>query len=139
MFTSDWRDNSAPELFNAESVILLLVLIFLAYLVSPYSSLGKAERDRLVLVYPLLVFVYVFLFQVSLLSVNPFIHYYLGSKSFFTWRTNTGLCCAFGAAFSFSVLRNNNFIWRIYGGISMLLFSLLAFGYKMPMVMNVHL
>jgi len=112
-----WIDYSIPKLFNAKSVILLLVLIFLAYLISPRSSLDKKERDRLVLVYPLLVFVYVLLFQVFFLSLNSHVHYYLGPTGVFTWRMNTGICCAFGIAFSFRILRTPGLGWRFYGGV----------------------
>ncbi len=44
-----WIDYSIPELFNVKSVVLFLMLSFLAYLVSPRSALDKKERDRLVL------------------------------------------------------------------------------------------
>ena len=63
-------DNSIPQLFSPKSVVLFLVLGFLAYLISPRSSLGKQERDKLALVYPALVFVYFLLFQVFLLSLS---------------------------------------------------------------------
>jgi hypothetical protein len=132
--TSDWIIRNEPELFNAKSVFLLLALSFLAYLVSPLSALEKEERKRLTLVFPLLIFVYVFLFQVSLLSVNPHVHYYLGTVTFFVWKTNTGICCAFGAGFSCSILRNKNVGSRIYGGIALLIFCLLAFRFTMPII-----
>ena len=131
-----WIDYSIPKLFSAKSVVLLLVLSFLAYLVSPRSPLDKKERDRLVLVYPLLVFVYVLLFQVFLMSPNSHIHYYLGPMGGFTWRMNTGICCAFGIAFSFRILRTPGLGWRFYGGFFLLLFLLLAFGSMMPPVMS---
>lgn len=136
MFTSDWRDNSAPELFNAKSVFLLLALSFLAYLVSPLSALEKEERKRLSLVFPLLILVYVFLFQGLLLSVNHHVLNYLGTDTFFVWKTNTVICCAFGAGFSCSVLRNKNVGSRIYGGIALLVFCLLAFECTMPLTMR---
>jgi membrane-associated HD superfamily phosphohydrolase len=131
-----WIDYSIPKLFNAKSVVLLLVLSFLAYLVSPRSPLDKKERDRLVLVYPLLIFVYVLLFQVFLLSLNPHVHYYLGPTGVFTWRMNTGICCAFGVAFSLRILRTPGLGWRFYGGFFLLIFLLLAFGSMMPPVMR---
>ena len=131
-----WIDYSIPKLFSAKSVVLFLVLSFLAYLVSPRSPLDKKERDRLVLVYPLLVFVYVLLFQVFLLSLNPHVHYYLGRSGVFTWRTNTGICCAFGVAFSFRILRTPGLGWRFYGGFFLLVFLLLALGSTMPPVMS---
>jgi hypothetical protein len=136
VFTSEWISHSEPEIFNAKSVFLLLALSFLAYLVSPLSALEKEERKRLTLVFPLLIFVYVFLFQVSLLSVNPYVHYYQGPATFFAWKTNTGICCAFGAGFSCSVLRNRNVGSRIYGGIALAIFCLLALGYTMPLMMR---
>jgi membrane-associated HD superfamily phosphohydrolase len=131
-----WIDYSTPKLFNAKSVVLLLVLSFLAYLVSPRSPLDKEERNRLVLVYPLLIFVYVLLFQVFLLSLNPHVHYYLGPTGVFTWRVNTGICCAFGVAFSVRILRTPGLERRFYGALFLVIFLFLAFGSTMPPVMS---
>jgi hypothetical protein len=78
-----WIDNSTPNLFNVKSVVLFLVLSFLAYLISPCSPLEKKERDRPVRDYPMLFFVYVLLFQVFLLSLNPYAHYYLSPPKAF--------------------------------------------------------
>ena len=131
-----WIDYSIPKLFNAKSVVLLLVLSFLAYLVSPRSPLDKKERDRLVLVYPMLVFVYVLLFQVFLLSLNPSVHYYLGRSGVFVWRINTGICCTFGIAFSIRIIRTPEIGWRFYGVFSLLIFLLFLLGSTMPPVMS---
>jgi len=131
-----YNDYSIPKLFNAKSVVLFLVLCFLAYLISPRSPLEKKERDRLALVYPLLIFVYVLLFQVFLLSLNPSIHYYLGRSGAFTWRINTGICCAFGIAFSIRIIRTPGIGWRFYGAFSLLIFLLFLLGSTMPPVMS---
>ncbi len=131
-----WIDYSIPRLFNAKSVALFLVLSFLAYLISPRSPLEKKEQDRLALVYPLLIFVYVLLFQILLLSLNPSVHYYLGRSGVFTWRINTGICCAFGIAFSIRILRTPEIGWRFYGVFSLLIFLLLLLGSTMPPVVS---
>ncbi len=129
-------DNSIPQLFSAKSVVLFLVLGFLAYLISPRSPLGKQERDKLALVYPMLVFVYFLLFQVFLLSLNPSVHYYLGPSGVFVWRMNSGICCAFGIAFSIRILRTPEIGWRIYAVFWLVIFLLLLLGGMAPPVMQ---
>jgi hypothetical protein len=131
-----WIDYSIPKFFNAKSIVLLFVLCFLAYLVSPRGPLEKKERDKLELVYPALILVYVLLFQVFLLSLNPSVHYYLGRSGAFTWRTNTSICCAFGIGFSISVLRTSGMKWRLYALLFLVIFSLLALGSMAPPVMS---
>jgi len=131
-----WIDYSTPKFFNAKSVVLVLVLSFLAYLISSRSPLEKQERDRLALVYPLLVFVYYLLFQSFLVSLNPHIHYYLGPTGVFTWRMNSSICCAFGIAFSARILRSPEIGWRFYGAFSALIFLLLLLGGMAPPVMS---
>jgi hypothetical protein len=131
-----WIDYSIPKFFNAKSVVLILVLSFLAYLVSPRSPLDKKERDRLVIVYPLLIFVYFLLFQVFLLSLHPAFHYYLGRTGVFIWRTNSSILCAFGVAFSFRILRTPGLGWRLYGGLFLVVFLLLVLGGLTPPVMS---
>ena len=131
-----WIDNRTPQLFSAKSAVLFLVLGFLAYLISPRSSLGKQERDKLALVYPMLVFVYFLLFQVFLLSFNPSVHYYLGPSGVFVWRMNSGICCAFGIAFSIRILRTPEIGWRIYAVLLLVIFLLLLLGGMAPPVMQ---
>jgi len=131
-----WIDFSTPRLFSAKSAVLFLVLCFLAYLISPRSPLEKKERDRLVLVYPPLIFVYVLFFQVFLLSLNPSVHYYLSPPRAFAWTMNIGICCAFGIAFSIRIIRTPGNGWRIYGVISILLFLLLLLGGMAPPAMS---
>jgi len=129
-------DFSISDLFNAKSAVLFLALCFLAYLISPRSPLENKERDRLALVYPLLIFVYVLLFQVFFLSLNPHVHYYLSRSGEFTWIMNTGICCAFGIVFSIRIFRTFGSGGRIYGVISMLIFLLLLLGGMSPPVMS---
>ena len=131
-----WIDNSIPSLFNAKSVVLFLVLSFLAYLISPRSALEKKERDKLVLVYPMLIFVYVLLFQVFLLSLNPSVHFYLSPPKAFAWTMNTGICCAFGIAFSIQIIRTPETRWRIYAVFWLVIFMLLLLGGMAPPVMQ---
>lgn len=131
-----WIDYSVPKLFSAKSVVLVIVFSFLAYLVSSRSPLDKKERDKLVLVYPALVFVYVVLFQIFLLSLNPSVHYYLGRSGAFTWSVNTGICCAFGIAFSIRILRTPGVGWRLYAIFFLLMFLLLALGSLSPPIMS---
>jgi|SRR5277367_5164867 len=97
-----WIDYSIPKLYNAKSIFLLVVFLFLAFMVSSLSPLKKQEQDRLVLVYPALIFVYWLFFQMGLMSLDPHVHYYLGPTGVYTWRTNSGICYAFGAAFLFA-------------------------------------
>jgi hypothetical protein len=131
-----WIDFSIPKLFNIKSVALFLVLSFLAYLISSRSPLSKPERDRLALVYPLLIFFYFIFFQFFLLSFNPSVHYYLGPSGVFVWRMNSGICCAFGIAFSIRILRTPEIGWRFYGVFSLLIFLLITLGSLMPPVMS---
>jgi hypothetical protein len=129
-------DNRIPHLFSAKSAVLFIVLGLLAYLISPRSPLGKPERDKLALVYPPLVFVYFLLFQVFLLSLNPSVHYYLSPSGVFVWRMNSGICCAFGIAYSIRILRTPEIGWRIYAIFWLLIFLLLLLGGMAPPVMQ---
>jgi hypothetical protein len=131
-----WIDHSIPKFFSGKGIVLILALGFLAFLISPLSPLEKKERDRLALVYPMLVFVYFLLFQFFLLSLNPSVHYYLGPTGVFVWRTNSDICCAFGIAFSVRILRTPEIGWRFYGLLSLLIFLLLILGSLAPPVMS---
>jgi hypothetical protein len=133
-----WVNDSPPGWFDARSVVLLLVMIFLAYLISPWSQMDKQERDRLALAYPPLIFVYVYLFQISLLSLGPYFHYYLGPSGVRIWKTDTDICCGFGIAFSIAIMIVQKYRGRIYGAFSLLSFCILFFGYKMPPEMNIR-
>ena len=131
-----WIDYSIPQLFNAKSVVLFLVLVFLAFLVSPFSKLDKKERDRLVLVYPMLIFVYALLFQVFLLSLNAYVHYYVSPPRTFTWTMNTGICSAFGIGFSIRIIRTPEIGWQIYAIFWLVIFLFLLLGGMTPPVMQ---
>ncbi len=131
-----WVDYSVPTFFSVKSVVLILVLGFLSFLISPLSSIENKERDKLALVYPALVFVYFLLFQVFLLSLNPSVHYYLGRSGVFNWRINSGICCAFGIAFSIRIIRTPGIGWKSYGLLSLLIYLLLILGCMMPPVMS---
>ena len=78
-------DYNEPRYYNPRSVFLLIVLAFLTYLVSPWSSMQRKEREGLMLVYPAIIFIYWFLFQVMQLSLDPHVHYYLGPTGLNAW------------------------------------------------------
>ena len=120
-----WIDYSTPKLFNAKSVVLLVVFSCLAYSVSPRSAFDRTFQDRLVLFFPPVIFVYWFLFQFQLMSLDPHVHYYLSPTGYFAWMTNSSICYAFGVAFSVRLLRIRSSIARIEGVLFLLLYGLL--------------
>jgi hypothetical protein len=108
--------------------MLLIVLSFLAYLVSPFNSMRRKEQEGLLLVYPAIIFVYWLLFQVELLSLYPYVHYYLGPAKVYVWMTNSYICLTFGAAFSRAILFSPGSGRRCYGGLFLALYILLIIG-----------
>jgi len=118
-------DYNEPRYYNARSVFLLIVLAFLTYLVSPWSSMQRKERKGLMLVYPAIIFVYWFLFQVMQFSFDPHVHYYLGPTGLNAWMTNSFICFTFGAAFSISIMRTPGIGRRLYGSAFLVLYLLL--------------
>lgn len=105
-----------PVFYNGSSVMLLLVLSVLGHMVSPFSPFHGSYRDKLAMWLPPAVFAcwlhsFVNLFQ-------PFGH--------FTWATNASICCGFGAAFSFRLLRIQSRAARLEGVCFLLLYGALV-------------
>ena len=75
----------------------------------------RQEREGLLVVYPAIILVYWFMFQVGLLSLDPSVHYYLGPTAVYVWMTNSFICLLFGAGFSLAILRSADPKRRFYG------------------------
>lgn len=121
-------DYGEPKYYSARSILLLIVLGFLVYLVSPLNSMRRKEREGLLLVYPAIIFVYWLIFQVRLLSLAPHVHFYLGPTGGYAWMTNSFICLSFGAAFSLAILWSPGIGRRCYGGLFLALYILLIIG-----------
>ena len=76
-FMFAYIDRSIPKLRSTRGECLLAVFCVLAFVVSPISPLSWRSREGLVLIFPPGIFIYYFLFQLLLFSINPHIHYYL--------------------------------------------------------------
>jgi len=118
-------DYNEPRYYSARSILLLLVLGFLAYLVSPLSSMQRKEREGLLVVYPAIILAYWLLFQVGMLSLDPHVHYYLGPTGVYVWMTNSFICMLSGAGFSCALLRSTDPGRRSYGRCFLALYILL--------------
>lgn len=131
-------DYSEPKYYSARSVVLLLVLSFLAYLVSPLNSMRRQEREGLLIVFPAIILVYWLLFQVGLLSLDPHVHYYLGPTAVYVWLTNSFICLLFGAGFSIVILRSSDAMQRTYGRwfLALYIFLMIAGIFIRPPVMS---
>jgi hypothetical protein len=105
-----------------------VVLSIAAFLVSPLSPLDREARRSLVVVYPAAIFIYWFLFLHQLMSLDPHVHYYLSPRGAYTWTMNTGICCAFGIAFSVDILSGSTGGRRIYGRWSLIAFIIVLLG-----------
>jgi hypothetical protein len=123
-----WIDNRPPILVNERTFVLLAVFCLMAFLVSPKSPLPRVTQDRLVCWFPVGIFLYWFLFGLMLLSLNPHIHYYLGFRGVIPWTVNSGICYAFGIAFSVRMLRIRQTLVRILAVFWLVVFLLLLVG-----------
>jgi hypothetical protein len=121
-------DYSKLRVYDGKSILLLIVLTFLAYLVSPFNSMRRKEQEGLLAVYPAIIFVYWWIFQANLLSLDPYVHYHFGSSGVFAWTTNSYICLTFGAAFSRAILFLPGGARRCYGGLLLALYILLIVG-----------
>jgi hypothetical protein len=117
--------DSEPGYYNARTILLLIALVVMAHLISPVNPMARKERQGLVMIYPAIIFVYWILFQFKLISLNPFVHYYLGPSQAHAWVTNSFLCFAFGAAFSVVILLAPGIGRRLYGGAFLALYLFL--------------
>lgn len=120
--TRPWR------LVNEQTYGLLLAFSLLAFLVSPISPIPRRAQDRLVGWFPLPIFLYWLLFQFMLLSLNRHVHYYLNGHSVFPCTINSGICIAFGIAFSIRTLRIKETAARIVAVFWLVVFLLLLMG-----------
>jgi hypothetical protein len=106
---------TGPRFINAKGIFLLILLGFLAYLVSPLNPMSKKERHYLLLVYPALIIVYWFLVYVKMLSLTPYVHYLLDPSEGGVWLVNSLICLVFGAAFSSVIALSGGIVRRCYG------------------------
>ena len=120
-------DYSIPKLFNGKSVMLLVAFGIMAFFVSPLSPLERRAQERVVACYLPAIFVWWFLFQFQLVSLNPHVHYYLSRGGRFSWMMNSGICYAFGLAFSVRLLRLSRGWLRVEGGAFTALYALMIF------------
>ncbi len=107
--------TAETRVINAKGIFLLILLGFLAYLVSPLNPMGKKERRNLLLVYPALLIVCWFLIFVRMLSLSPHVHYYLDPDAGGAWVANSLICLVFGAAFSSVIALSGGIARRCYG------------------------
>ena len=121
-------DFGKPSYYSARSTLLLVMLCFLAYLVSPFNPMQRKERQGLLLVYPAIIFIYWVMFQVRLMSLDPHVHHHLGLTGVYSWMTNSFICLSFGAAFSLAIFFTPGIGRRCYGGLFLALYLLLIFG-----------
>ena len=131
-------DRSIPKLLNTRGEFLLITLGILAFLVSPLSPVPRKVRDNLVLLFPPGIFIYFFLFQTLLISLKPGIIYYLSPNGIYAWIMNSGICWAFGSAFSLGIMRTQEGWRRSYGRWSLIgyILMLLLSPVLMPAVMT---
>jgi len=110
----------------------------MGFLISPLSPLSQKIRNDLALVFPPAIFIWTFLFQIELMSLNPHIHYYLSPNHLYSWEMNTGICWAFGFAFSVSIMRKQTGGRKIYGRscVTAYIILLLAIPVFSPAVMT---
>jgi hypothetical protein len=120
-------DYSIPKLFSEKSVMLLLAFGVMAFFVSPFSHLDRRVQERVVACYLPAIFAWWFLFQFQLVSLNPHVHYYLGRSGRFSWMMNSGICYAFGLAFSVRLLRLSRGWLRVEGGAFTAIYALMIF------------
>ncbi len=120
-----WIDYSIPKLFNEKSVMLVIAFSIMTFFVSPFSPLNRRFQDRVTAIYLPTIFLWWFFFQFQLVSLTPGVHYYLGRSGQFTSMMNSGICYAFGLAFSIRLLRLSREWPRIIGGVFAVLFLLL--------------
>jgi hypothetical protein len=107
--------TAETRVINAKGFFLLILLGFLAYLVSPLNPMSKKERHQLLLVYPALIIVYWFLIFVKMLSLTPTVHYLLDPDAGGVWVTGSLICLVFGAAFSSVIALSGGIAPRCYG------------------------
>ena len=120
-----YMDDGEPRYFSIKSILLLILMGWLVYLISPLNSMARKERAELLLVYPALIIVYWVTFQVRLLSLDPHVSYYLGPDGLYVWITNSCICLGFGAAFCVAILFGPGRARRVYGAVFLTLFLLL--------------
>ena len=118
-------DYRIPKLFNERSVLLAIVFCMMAFFVSPLSPLDRRTQDRVTAIYLPAIFLWWFFFQYQLVSLTPGVHYYLGPSGRFTWMMNSGICYAFGLAFSIRLWRLSPEWPRVVGGVFGVLFLVL--------------
>ena len=122
-----WIDYSVPKLFNEESVVLFVAFFLMAFFVSPLSPLSRTTQERATAFYLPAIFIWWFLFQHRLMSLNPHVHHYLEPAGQFTHLLNSAICFAFGFAFSIRLVRLSNGQLRAIGLVFAILFLLLIF------------
>ena len=120
-------DYSIPKFTNERTVVLAVVFSIMAFFVSPLSPLDQRKRERATALYLPAILIWWYFFQFMCLSLTPGIHYYWGPASRFTWLMNSGVCSAFGFAFSLRLLRLSRGKFRIEGIIFAVIFLLLIF------------
>jgi hypothetical protein len=110
-------DFETPRLYNGRTIWLLIVLSLLAYLVSPLNPMRREERQELLTLYPPLLFVYWFFFQVMMVSLNPHFSLHVGLSQAFAWQTNSYILLLAGAVFSKEIITWRGLDKSAYGGV----------------------
>jgi hypothetical protein len=113
-----------PALVDGRTVFLTFVFGLVAFLLSPFCRLiNRKWQDTVALVVPLAILAYWFFFQFHLASLDQLhIDFYRSMWGQNAWKLNSGICYAFGAAFSLQILRTPPLWRRIYGGVGLLVF-----------------
>jgi hypothetical protein len=113
------------DYYNARSIALFLLLTAMAALAWPCGPGDRKERDDLLLIYPLLVFAYWFLFQLLRLSLVPGQRFLANEGGGLVWLTNSLICLGFGVIFSVGILCQHGVWRRLYGGLFTGVFAML--------------
>jgi len=109
-------DYSLPKLFNEGSVMLLVGFSVMAFFVSPLSPLDRRVQERLVACYLPAICAWLLLVQFQ---------HHLGRSGRFSWMMNSGICYAFGLAFSLRLLRQSCGWLRAEGAVFSALYTLM--------------
>ena len=116
-----------PALLNRTGVGLLWSLSIAAILVSPLNPMSRRLKLAVNIALPPVVGVYWYLFIKLMISLNPHVTYYLSPAGSYAWKFNTGVCCAFGIAFSIDLCRTP---LRAYGVCWFIMFLVLLMDMK---------
>ena len=121
-----------PRLFDGRTLFLLALFGLLAYTLSPACQwLRPRVQNQVALLLPPAILLYWFVFQRELLLTDPMSRgFYRSMWGQTAWRLNSGICIAFGIAFSLRIVRTARKQGRMYGILGLLAFVALLLGFN---------